>query len=183
MALWAVNKYKRDRETKNVTHVLVADSDTLESRYYDPDELLQVFKSGGEVCNIGYTWACEKEWEYLSLLNSGVDISRVTGIVLTDDIPELPDKYTRVVEATVTMNGHYMKPYSSESIVLGFTNEYAKIWYEGRVKSVRLRFFHGIFIQDNRLKYVSNEVIHDVWLDARGRTMPRHEFMKSLLFN
>ena len=183
MALWAVNKYKRDKETKNISRVLVADSDTLESRYYDHDELLQVFKSGGEVCNIGYTWAGEKEWEYLSLLDSGIDIYKLEGIVLSDDIPKVPDKYATVIEATVSMNGHYMKPYSSETIVLGFTNEYAKIWYEGRVKSVRLRFFHGIFIQDNRLKYVSNEVIHDVWLDARGRTMSRSEFMKSLLLN
>src|SRR5699024_5012011 len=116
-----INKYKRDKETKNITHVLVADSETLESRYYDLDEIIKVFKSGGEICNIGYTWAGEKEWEYLSLLDSGVDISKLEGISISDDIPEVPDKYAKVVEAVVVMNRHYMKPYISEDVVLGFT--------------------------------------------------------------
>ena len=183
MALWAVNKYIRDKETKNITHVLVADSETLESRYYDLNEILKVFKSGGEICNIGYTWAGEKEWEYLSLLDSGVDVSKLEGISISDDIPEVPDKYAKVVESVVVMNRHYMKPYISEDIVLGFTTEYAKIWHRGRVKVVRLKFFRGIFMQDNHLKYVSDEVVRDVWLYARGRTMSRSEFIKSMLLS
>lgn len=183
MVLWAVNKYKRDKETKNVTHVLVADSDTLESRYYDLDELLQVFKSGGEVHNIGYTYEAEKQWAYISLLDSGVDVSKITGLVITDDIPEIPDKYAKVIEASVIMDSHYMKPIISESIVLGFDKEYAKIWFDGRVKSVRLKFFHGIFMEGHHLKYVSDEVVRDVWLYARGRTMSRSEFIKSMMFS